>query len=307
MRRLIPRAKKSGLTRARSRTRLDGATWLRYSISVWNDIKKSREEEELGHPAIYPASLVQRLLACYFFEDWGIVLDPFLGSGSTLVAAQEAGLSGIGLEVVPEIAHMAFRRLRSRMPLTLHAEGAPAFLEYEIELVEEPEGRLSLPQSRRFLIVVRADARRIRELLPPESVDIVITSPPYWTIHTRERSVDRKPSRPYSGRPDDLGNIENYGLFLDALTEVFRGVYEALKPGSFCIVNVMDLRYGSTFIPYHADLIFRLTAIGLSLEDIIIWDRRHEYNNLRPIGYPYRFIANKVHEYLLIFRKAEAE
>lgn len=41
---------------------------------------------------------------------------------------------------------------------------------------------------------------------------------------------------------------------------------------------------------------------GFELQDIIIWDRQSEYNNLRPLGYPYKFIVNKVHEYLLVFR-----
>jgi hypothetical protein len=42
---------------------------------------------------------------------------------------------------------------------------------------------------------------------------------------------------------------------------------------------------------------------GYALEDIIIWNREREYNNLRPLGYPYAFIVNKIHEYILIFRR----
>jgi len=42
---------------------------------------------------------------------------------------------------------------------------------------------------------------------------------------------------------------------------------------------------------------------GLVLEDIIIWDRSKEYNNLKPLGFPYVFRVNKVHEYILVFKK----
>jgi hypothetical protein len=49
-----------------------------------------------------------------------------------------------------------------------------------------------------------------------------------------------------------------------------------------------------------------MKAIGFVLEDIIIWNREREYNNLRPLGYPYVFIVNKVHEYILIFKKQQA-
>ena len=38
-------------------------------------------------------------------------------------------------------------------------------------------------------------------------------------------------------------------------------------------------------------------------DDIIIWDRQQDYNNMRPLGYPYKYRINKVHEYILIFIK----
>jgi hypothetical protein len=37
--------------------------------------------------------------------------------------------------------------------------------------------------------------------------------------------------------------------------------------------------------------------------DIIIWDRRQDYNNFRPLGYPAVFRVNKAHEFILIFQK----
>ena len=41
---------------------LDGATWLRYSISIWSDIRKSRGERGLNHPAVFPLALADRLI-----------------------------------------------------------------------------------------------------------------------------------------------------------------------------------------------------------------------------------------------------
>jgi len=38
-------------------------------------------------------------------------------------------------------------------------------------------------------------------------------------------------------------------------------------------------------------------------DDIIIWDRQQDYNNMKPLGYPYKYRINKVHEYILIFIK----
>ena len=90
---------------------------------------------------------------------------------------------------------------------------------------------------------------------------------------------------------------------MNELKAIFEKVYIALKPGKRCVVIVMDIRQGSKFIPFHIDICRMMKDIGFVLEDIIIWNRGKEYNNLRPLGYPYVFIVNKVHEYILIFKK----
>ena len=53
----------------------------------------------------------------------------------------------------------------------------------------------------------------------------------------------------------------------------------------------------------HSDVAVEMQKIGFIYDDIIIWDRQYEYNNMRPLGYPYKFRINKVHEYILIFIK----
>ncbi len=65
----------------------------------------------------------------------------------------------------------------------------------------------------------------------------------------------------------------------------------------------MDIRKKSNFFPLHMDLAIELKQRGYIFDDIIIWDRQSDYNNMRPLGYPYKFRINKVHEYILIFAK----
>jgi hypothetical protein len=67
----------------------------------------------------------------------------------------------------------------------------------------------------------------------------------------------------------------------------------------------MDLRKKDAFYPYHMDLAKKIVEVGFVLDDIIIWDRRMDYNNLRALGYPYAFRINKAHEFLMIFQKRE--
>lgn len=257
---------------------LDGKTWEKYSISVW-DIVKSREESKLGHPAMFPVELCRRLIKIYT-KKGDVVLDPFMGSGSAVIAARDLERKGIGFDINPDYVKLAKKRLSQQKLVRLE--------------VEEPD-------------IYCEDARNLLNYVKPNSVDLVITSPPYWNIHTRKRTADYKEPRPYSSLEGDLGNIPDFNKFMDELKSIFKKVHTVLKNGKRCVVIVMDLRQGSRFIPFHINIINMMTEIGFILEDIIIWDRRKEYNNLRPLGYPYVFIVNKVHEYILIFKKKDEE
>jgi len=253
---------------------LDGRTWLQYSISVWDDIKKNKEELRLNHPAMFPISLVERLLRCYTTREEKIVLDPFLGSGSTVIAAKNLGKVGIGFEVCEEFVKLAERRL-SELPFE--------DLESQVKIYHE-------------------DARNLLKYVKQDSVDICITSPPYWDILKQKRTADYKEIRHYGDEKENLENIKEYEEFLVELKKVFEKVYQVLKPAKYCIVVVMDIRKKDKFYPYHMDITSLMQDIGFSLDDIIVWNRKNDYSNLRPLGYPFRFRINKIHEYILIFR-----
>lgn len=258
---------------------LSGKDWTRNSISIWSDIKKDREELALNHPAIFPKSLAIRLLESFTRSDENTVLDPFAGSGSTLIAAALLNKNGIGFEISPDYIRLAKARSRS-----MRAEMFDHLKEDSVVLIEE-------------------DARNIPRILPRHSVDICITSPPYWDVLTQKRSADSKEIRNYGTHESDLGRISDYMEFIEELCIVFDGVYWALKPGCHCLINLMDLRKGPTFYPFHSDLAVALTKRGYLWDDLIIWDRRQEYNNMRPLGYPTVFRINKAHEFILVMQK----
>jgi DNA modification methylase len=267
---------------ARRANDLDGAQWTRNSISVWSDIQKSSEEMRLEHPALFPEMLVRRLLASFTRADEAVVLDPFVGTGSTVLAAYKAGKKGIGLDISEEFLAIAQRRLE----------------QIQFGLDEHPE--TATPPE-----LHRADARRVAEFVKVP-VDVAITSPPYWDILNRKRTADAKPVRHYGNLGEDLSLYGRYEDFLSELDRVWAAVYSVLKPGAYLIIVIMDIRKGSRLYPYHADLISRVARIGspaFIFDDLIIWDRRREYNNLRPLGYPSTFRVNKTHEFILIFRK----
>lgn len=251
---------------------LNGATWEKYSISIWSDIRKSPDEIALKHPAIFPAQLVSRLIQCFTTEEDKVILDPFAGIGSTVVAAHRLGKKGIGIEIEPSFVEKGNRRLD-----TLLADSGSK--------------------------IYNDDARNLLKYVLPETVDMVITSPPYWDILLEKRTADGKEIRHYGEAEADLGKIHDYKKFLEELKGIFKLVFQVLKAGKYCCVVVMDLRKKDQFYSYHSDIAKFMQEIGFLYDDIIIWDRRSEYSNMRPLGYPYRFRINKAHEYIIIFQK----
>jgi len=260
---------------------LDGATWLRYSISVWDDIKKSPDEIQSGHPAMFPKMLVRRLIQAFLVESQKVVLDPFVGSGSTMLGALEENKQGIGMDTSEEYIALAKRRCQN----------------------QQNQGLLwKDPSPRREPELWLCDARDLLSYIEPNSVDLCITSPPYWDILSQKRTADYKAVRDYGNHRNDLGTISDYKQFLGELKKVFAPVFVSLKPSCYCIVIVMDLRKGNRFYPFHSDVASFMRSIGYAYDDVIIWNRKSEYNNLRPLGYPAVFRVNKVHEFVLVFK-----
>jgi DNA modification methylase len=275
------------VSRTRSRKRandLDGKVWQRNSISIWSDIEKTPEERGLHHPAMFPSMLVERLASCFTRSEERVVLDPFMGSGSTLVACARMGKFGIGFEVYTKYVELARRRLQ-------HGAFFGGMGERNDRVTDDAYR------------IHEADARRIPEFVEPNTVDLCVTSPPYWDILSQQRTADGKATRDYGAAQDDISRIGDYWGFIDALSTIFHGVLTVLRPGKYCVVNVMDIRKKDVFYPFHADLARHMEKIGFVYDDMIIWDRRREYNNMRPLGYPSVFRVNRAHEFLLIFQK----
>ena len=151
--------------------------------------------------------------------------------------------------------------------------------------------------------VILGDAREFR--LPPSSVHLVVTSPPYWTL------------KEYPDTTGQMGRMQNYEAFLADLGKVWGGCYDALVPGGrlVCVVGDVCLsrrRNGGrhTVIPLHAAIQTQCTALGFDNLAPIIW---HKIANLKTeasragayLGKPFEpngVIKNDI-EFILMLRK----
>lgn len=82
--------------------------FLQYTLSVWEVPPESARR--VGHPAPFPVELARRVIKLFTYRG-DVVLDPFCGSGSTLVAAHLTKRRWVGYEIVPEYCELALRRL----------------------------------------------------------------------------------------------------------------------------------------------------------------------------------------------------
>jgi DNA modification methylase len=151
-----------------------------------------------------------------------------------------------------------------------------------------------------------ADARDLASLVPRDSIDLVVTSPPYWDLLKQRQSLRNRRSGKhlksnYSNDRKDLSNAATLDEFLKEMGGIFYQVSEVLKPGSRLVVITGDYRRRGEYIPLHERYITMLSSIGLDLNNILIWDRSNEYD-IGLFSYPRYFIAaNGMVEYVMEF------
>ena len=158
-----------------------------------------------------------------------------------------------------------------------------------------------VPTTHRLLL---GDSRETIGELPEESVHLVITSPPYWTL------------KEYEEHPDQLGHVEDYEEFLDAIDIVWGGVLRALVPGGRLVIVVGDVclsrrKFGRHMVvPLHASIQERCRALGFDNLAPIIWHKianasLEVANGSSFLGKPYEpnsVIKNDI-EFILFQRK----
>lgn len=152
----------------------------------------------------------------------------------------------------------------------------------------------------------QGDARDL-SMLDPESVELVVTSPPYFNLKDYENGT---------GGEDQLGDINDYEGFNEQIDQVWRQCYEKLIPGGrLCVVVGDVLRSRSEHgrhrvLPLHATIQEHCIDIGFDNLAPIIWYKIGNASleaggNARFLGKPYEpgaVIKNDI-EYILLFRK----
>jgi DNA modification methylase len=259
-------------TEVKEKSKVSKEEWREFTKTVWPIANTSHA----GHPAIFPVEIPERLIKLFSFYG-ETVLDPFSGTGSTAQAAIPLGRNAVCVEQneqYVEIIQKSCESLRNGRP------------------VEES------------LVVVKGDSRKLT-FLKDDSIDLVVTSPPYWNKAN------------YGDNPENLGKVEGYREFFTAIRPVFEECVRVLRPGrKLCLVtaNVNQYTdYGLLTFPLAADFTVLLREVGLVMVGEVIWSKDRTGGRWgsagaqRPIfgSYPYppNFLFKTIHEHILIFAK----
>jgi len=259
---------------------LTGKEWIKFTKSWFIHNPPPRENAKMLHPACFPETLVEEFIN-FFTKKHQWVLDPFLGTGSTLVAAQNALRNGIGIEIYSEYADIAKKRLSQKKL-------------FEHEEIQE--------------IVIVGDSRKIIRIFEDHNlskVDFCITSPPYWNqlkrnyIRQKERG-EKGLDTYYGDRQEDIGNIDDYKQFINQQKKVFDAVYEVVKDFGYLVVITNNVFYEGRLYPLAFDTLLSLSERWVP-KDEKIW--LQDDKTLLPLGIYNAWVGNRCHQYCLIFRK----
>ena len=208
---------------------------------VWNDLSSPRNKYQLEHGAVYPIKLCERLIKMYSAEG-DVVFDPFLGIGTTLIAAHQLNRHCVGTELNPKFATIAQTWLDDVQGLFSNV------MHYKI---------------------VNDDCRNLLQHVRVDKVQLTITSPPYADFiqkSLKDRETVHKTSvikyennstvKQYSLSENDFGNLP-YPEFLKQIKQVLKDNLTVTKTGGYSCWLVKDYRDTKNkipYVPFHSDL-----------------------------------------------------
>jgi DNA modification methylase len=225
------------------------------------------------HPSPKPPQLMKDIIA-FFTKSGGWILDPFMGVGGTLLGASLLeNRNAIGIDIEKK------------------------YIEIYNKVCEQEHIKKQ--------IAICEDARNIFtiEQVKKQVFDLILTDPPYANMLSRKRTGgDRKNKGAFTKDKKDLGNIP-YEQFFPEFREIIEKSISLLKDKGYLVIFCKDMQPTKNYHNMlHADIVNEISKIpNIYFKGYKIW--YDKTINLYPYGYPFSYVSNQLHQFILIFRK----
>ncbi|MDA8272356.1 MAG: DNA methyltransferase [Deltaproteobacteria bacterium] len=263
---------------------LTGKEWLKLTKSFWFSEKCKDDKDAFQHPAPFLIKDIEKLISLFTKKEM-TVLDPFVGSGTTLIAASNLNRYGIGIDLNKNYKKLAINRLN----------------------------KLNFKEKIYYKYVI-GDSFEIIEKI--SNIDYIVTSPPYHNIlrnngnGLREKKYNtcynyRNGARIgveyYSDKNNDLGNQNDYDSFLILFGNIMNKAFHKLNNKKYCSIIISDFTINKKETCILGDIVKVMEGIGFEFSGTIVL--LQDNKPLYPFGYPYAYKINHHHQNIINFRK----
>lgn len=266
---------------------MSGSEWTYFINSVMNTNYSTYGEEGYAykirkiHPTPKPPQLMKEIIQ-FFTKENEIVFDYFMGVGGSLLGASLCGRRAVGIDLNPEYI-IAYKKAASELNLVQNK----CYVGNSIELLKNKD----------FM----------DDALKNEKASLILLDPPYSNMMSKEKtggdiSVYGKVATPFTEDKEDLGNMDR-NEFLQKLKLSMELAEKYLKNHGHIVVFIKDLQpHKKETNLLHAEVINKINEIAnINYKGLKIW--ADQSAKLFPYGYPFSFVANQIHQYILVFRK----
>ncbi len=266
---------------------LAGGEWIFFLNSVINTRYSTNGKEGYAHhirkihPSPKPPQLMQQIIE-FFTKKNEWILDYFMGVGGTLLGASLCNRKALGIDLSEDYIK-AYKEAAKELELTIQ----PTIQGDSIKILKNPQ--------------------QIRDITE-EKFSLILIDPPYGDMLSRPKTGEAAKKKqdtsatPFTNLNEDLGNM-SWSDFKKIFHESIINSIKLLKDKGHIVIFIKDLQpKGKDLNLLHCDLINDLNTIdNLYYLGTKIW--ADQSVNLYPYGYPYSYISNQIHQYIMIFQK----
>ena len=266
---------------------VSGGDWLNFTTSVVSTFYTTNGKDSYAHdirkihPSPKPPQLMKEIIE-FFTKENELVFDYFMGVGGSLLGAGLCNRKAIGIDLNEKYIE-AYKNAAKEIGVNIFSTKCGDCLE------------------------ILNNEKEMNSLLRDEKISLVLIDPPYANMMSKEKTggdiaVYGNKATPFTNDERDFGNL-NQTVFFDSLKQSVELVFPYIKKHGYIVIFIKDLQPNKKELNLlHADIIEKLNEIpNLNYKGLRIWADNSA--KLFPYGYPFSFVANQIHQYILVFRK----